>query len=74
MLCSWAAIGYLVCRLVSIGIKPDLKVAKSVGRRLSSMLNLPQGYNFKDPKRFDCIPEEEGMTPPQQRRKSVTVS
>lgn len=74
MLGSWAAIGFLVTRLVSSGIKPDLEVARSVGRRLSSILNLPQGYNFKDPKRFGCIPEEEGMTPPQQRRKSVTVS
>ncbi|XP_056002452.1 uncharacterized protein LOC125661894 isoform X2 [Ostrea edulis] len=73
MLGSWAAIGFLVTRLVSSGIKPDLEVARSVGRRLSSILNLPQGYNFKDPKRFGCIPEEEGMTPPQQRRKSVTV-
>ncbi|XP_062582745.1 uncharacterized protein LOC134244499 [Saccostrea cucullata] len=70
---SWTAIGYLICRLVSSGIKPDLEVARSVGRRLSSILNLPQGYNFNDPKTFDSIPEEEGMTPPQQRRKSVTV-
>lgn len=49
----------------------NIKVARAVGRRLSSMLNIPSGYAVKDERMMHILPEEEG-TP--QRRRSVTVS
>lgn len=51
----------------------NINFARSVGRRLSNMLNLPIGYNMQDNKMADdCIPEVE--TPSNKRRDSVTVS
>ena len=46
-------------------------MARAVGRRLSSMLQIPVGYDLKGPK-METIPDME-PTPPQKRRESVTV-
>ena len=48
-------------------------MARAVGRRLSSILQLPIGYDMKGPKMMASIPEME-PTPPPKRRESVTVS
>ena len=48
--------------------------ARSVGRRLSTMLNIPVGYDVKEPKMMDNIPENLDESPPAKRRDSVTVS
>ena len=47
-------------------------MARAVGRRLSSMLQIPVGYDLKGLK-METIPDME-PTPPQKRRESVTVS
>lgn len=52
----------------------NINFARSVGRRLSTMLNLPVGYNMREPKMMDdYIPEIE-PSPRTNRRESVTVS
>lgn len=51
----------------------NIKFARSVGRRLSTILNLPVGYDVHDPKMIDCIQETE-ESPETKRRDSVTVS
>mgnify|MGYP000119657413 FL=1 len=50
----------------------NINFARSVGRRLSTMLNLPIVYDMKDPNMMDSIPETE-PSPPSRRRDSVTV-
>lgn len=50
----------------------NINFARSVGRRLSTMLNLPVGYDVKDPKMMESLPEME-PSPPSNRRESVTV-
>ncbi|KAL4216861.1 hypothetical protein ACF0H5_023325 [Mactra antiquata] len=51
----------------------NINFARSVGRRLSTMLNLPVGYKVQDRRMMgDFIPEGE-TTPPAKRRDSVTV-
>lgn len=50
----------------------NINFARSVGRRLSTMLNLPVGYDMKDSNMMDSIPEIE-PSPPTNRRDSVTV-
>lgn len=52
----------------------NINFARSVGRRLSHMLNLPVGYNMREPNMMhEYIPETE-PSPPAKRRDSVTVS
>ena len=68
---SWFLIGYLLKLRDSDREDRKINVARSVGSRLTSMLNLPSGYDFTDARKFQTIPGSD-ETPP-QRRKSVTV-
>ncbi|XP_052085097.1 uncharacterized protein LOC127722240 [Mytilus californianus] len=71
---SWMLSGYLLRqRLVDNSENKRMNVARAVGRRLTSMLNLPTGYDLKESKRFVTIPSSTDSTPP-QRRKSVTAT
>ncbi|CAG2243539.1 unnamed protein product [Mytilus edulis] len=70
---SWILSGYLLRQhLVNNTENKRMGVARAVGRRLTSMLNLPTGYDLKESKGFVTIPNSTDSTPP-QRRKSVTV-
>ncbi|KAK3095509.1 hypothetical protein FSP39_015516 [Pinctada imbricata] len=73
---SWLIIARLARKVMIMEGKhdSDIGVARSVGRRISSVFNLPTGYNFRSQNILTTIPEYEGITPPQQRRKSVTVT
>ncbi|XP_060602030.1 uncharacterized protein LOC132755228 isoform X2 [Ruditapes philippinarum] len=52
----------------------NINFARSVGRRLSHMLNIPVGYNVREPNMMhECIPETD-PSPPTKRRDSVTVT
>ncbi|XP_052814183.1 uncharacterized protein LOC128241281 [Mya arenaria] len=51
-----------------------MNIARSMGRRLSTMLNIPVGYDMKEPNMMDNIPEAVDDTPPTKRRDSVTVT
>ncbi|XP_076079977.1 uncharacterized protein LOC143050743 [Mytilus galloprovincialis] len=71
---SWILSGYLLRQhLVDNSENKRMGVARSVGRRLTSMLNLPTGYDLKESKGFVSIPSSTDSTPP-QRRKSVTAT
>ncbi|XP_063438727.1 uncharacterized protein LOC134719683 [Mytilus trossulus] len=71
---SWMLSGYLLRqRLVDNTENKRMGVARAVGRRLTSMLNLPTGYDLKESKGFVSIPNSTDSTPP-QRRKSVTAT
>ena len=62
MLASWVVIGHLVKRIKADGRDDHESVARSVGRRFSSVFNLPTGYDFKDCNYLTTIPEEMGDT------------
>jgi len=68
---SWILIGYLLRLRDSDREDKKINVARFVGRRLTSILNLPSGYDRTDARKFQTIPGDDA-TPP-QRRKSVTV-
>ena len=51
----------------------SIDVARAVGRRLSTMFQLPTGYNFGKSPQMDDVAECE-ETPPTKRRESVHVS
>lgn len=52
----------------------SINFARSVGRRMSNILNLPVGYNKGDHKMIESIPDCMEDTPPPTRRDLVTVT